>query len=261
MKKHLISALLLFTCLQLIGQDELPWKYRGLYLGAGPRVLTAEAGTINFNFIDNSPSMDNLSSSTLVEDSYNSVGVQFGFMWGKYKGLSYDVNFDISKTILFDFSLGYTFSMAKGYNSFSLRPAIMVGGANYHFDLGDLVNNAGYIQIGEREYYGEYLETKLSSQATVWGPQLDLFANFGEHFGAFAKFNLDIASSTNNSDINFINPSPGDGESSNFASISIDENTTNPDIEFNGEKLINLPYNSSGLRLSVGVVYFWNKFR
>lgn len=260
MKQLLFLCLAILFSSQIFAQDEVPHKYRAIYLGAGPRTLAAETGTIDFNFVDNSPSMDMIQTSTVVEENYNNIGVQFGFMWGRYQGLSYDVNLDFSKNTIFEFSIGYTMTMAKGYNTFSIRPGINGGLGTYGFDLGDLENNAGFIQIGETQFNGDFLNTRLNSSVALWGPRLDLFANIGEHLGIIAKINYDITNEGGNLDINFSDPSTGENKVT-FGAISLDENTTNPDVKFNGEKLVSLPFDTSGLRLSLGIAYFWNRFK
>ncbi len=259
MKKLLLLSLLLITIFQLQAQDEVPWKYRALYLGGGPRTLAAEEGSIEFSFVDDSPSMDNLQSSTPVEDNYNSIGIQFGFMWGRYNGMSYDLNLDFSKNTIFELSVGYTMTMAKGYNTFSIRPSINGGLGAYGFDLGDLENNGLFIQIGEKQFFGDFLNTRLNSSVATWGPRLDFFTNIGEHLGIILKVNYDIASS-GNLDINFSDPSSGEDQVT-FSPISLKEDTTNPDVRFNGEKLTSLPFDTGGLRISIGVAYVWNKFK
>lgn len=258
MKKLLFLFLALLITGDVCAQDQVPWKYRAIYLGAGPRTLDAEAGSIEFNFVDNSLSMDMLQSTTLVEDNYNNVGIQFGFMWGRYKGLSYDLNFDFSKNTFFEFSVGYSFTVAKGYNTFSVRPGINVGFGNYGFDLGNLENNAIYIRIDQTDFYGDFLKTRLTSANGNWGPRLDLFANLGEHFGIIAKINYDITIPGDDLKINFIDPDTEDPVT--FSPIILKSDTTNPDVKFNGEKLTSLPFDTAGLRVSLGIAYFWNKF-
>lgn len=259
MTKRLLTLMTLLTTVSLFAQD-IPWKYRALYIGGGPRTLTAEAGTIEFDFVDNSPSMDMINTTTLVEDSYNSFGFQFGFMWGRYKGISYDLNLDISKNSIFEFSVGYSHSLEMGSNMLTIRPAINGGLASFGFDLGDLENEAGYIQIGETQFYGEYLDTRLNSSGALWGPRLDVIANIGEKLGVFVKLNYDLASEGGELDINFTDPSSGEDKVS-FSSISLTDSTVNPDVKFNGEKLTNLPYDTSGLRFTIGIAYVWKKDR
>lgn len=258
MKRIPILVFLLAICFASYGQNT-PHKYRGIYLGFGPRVLNADPGTIVLDFVDDSPSMDNIQTITDVKDSYLSVGVQLGFEWGRYNGLSYDFDIDIATggntNGVINFSMGYTKSFESNDRILLIRPAIMAGFANYGFDLGDLENNAAYIQIGDRQFTGSHLDAKVRSQVTLWGPQLDAIYTLFPDVAVYFKAAYDVASANDRAKIEFQNPNDGSG----FAEIDLNSNTANPDVQYNGTKLIDLPYDASGLRMAVGVVYVWNK--
>lgn len=236
-----------------------PNKYRSFTLGFGPRTLNTTPGTILTSFIDNSPSMDNLSTTTIVEDQYNRVGFFLAFNFGKYKGLSHSVAFDVSlgkhQGGLFHYSLGYSLPMEVGENQLIIRPAMNVGFANYGFDVGDLQNNDVYIQIEETKYYDSSLELHLKSQTFIYGPALDFHFILKDKFKIFANVAYDIASSNSNPTLEFAPPSSSDNE--NTSSLNIDGN--NPQVTYNNEKITSLPYEASGLRFSVGVGYTWSK--
>ena len=150
----------LFFLANLSAQD-FPNKYRSVHLAFGPRTLDTNPGTISTSFVDNSPSMDNLNSTIEVLDKYNRLGFNLGINFGKYRGLSHSFNFDISLGEhmggLFYYSLGYSIPIEVGENVFMIRPNINLGFGNYGFDVGDLENNAAYIQIGEKQYFSSCL--------------------------------------------------------------------------------------------------------
>ena len=234
-----------------------PNKYRSFTLGFGPRILDTYPGTLFTSFIDDSPSMDNLSTTTMIEDSYTRVGLFLAFNFGKFKGLSHSVAFDISlgdhQGGLFYYSLGYSIPMEVGENTLIIRPAMNAGFGNYGFDVGELENNASYIQIGETQYFDSQLDLHLKSQTFVYGPALDLHFIVQDKFKIFANVAYDIASSNTNPTLEFSPPSSSDND--NTSSLNIDG--SNPFVTYNDEKITTLPYEASGMRITVGVGYTW----
>jgi len=261
-KTFLFTFLAILFCQLGLSQSNAsntPEKYRSFTLGFGPRTLNTTPGTILTSYVDDSPSMDNLSTTTMVEDKYNRLGAFLAFNFGKFKGLSHSVAFDISlgehQGGLFYYSLGYSFPMDVGENSIVVRPAMNVGFANYGFDVGELDNNASYIQIGETQYFDSKLELHLKSQTFVYGPSVDFHFILPNRLKIFANVAYDIASANSNPTLEFAPPSSSDND--NSSSLEIDGN--NPLVTYNGSKITSLPYEASGMRFTLGVGYAWTK--
>jgi len=254
-------AMFIFCQLGVAQSDDSndPKKYRSVTLGFGPRTLNTTPGTIFTSFIDDSPSMDNLSTSTIVKDKYNRIGFFLAFNFGKFKGLSHSVAFDISlgdhQGGIFYYSLGYSIPMDVGEHQLIIRPALNAGFGNYGFDVGEIQNNDQYIQIGEKKYYDSELELHLKSQTAVFGPAVDLHFIVRDQFKIFANVAYDIASANSNPNLNFTPPSGSDNDNSSSLGIAGD----NPLVTYNDEKITALPYEASGMRITLGVGYTWTK--
>jgi len=235
-----------------------PTKHRSIALGFGPRSLDTDPGMISSMFVDNSPSMDNFSSIVEVEDEYNRLGFNLAINFGRYKGLSHSFAFDVSlgehKGGLFYYSLGYSIPLEVGSNILIIRPNANIGFGNFGFNVGEIENNAAYIQIGEKQYFSSSLDLLLESQTTIYGPALDLRYIIGGQFEVFGNVALDIASSNNRPSLVFIAPS-----SSEEGQSSVDIDGTNPLVTYNGSPITSLPYDASGLRVTIGVGYVWGK--
>lgn len=238
---------------------ELPNKYRGFFIGYGPRTFDTEPGTILTSFVDNSPSMDNFSTMTEVLESYSKSAVQFGFKFGHYNGLSHSILVDLTFGDLnggqLNYSLGYSKSKIVGNGILVIRPHIYGGFGNYGFDVGEIENNAGYIQINNTQYFDEYLNADLKSQVGVWGPGLDVYWMVHDHASVYLNVGLDITSDNSNPELRFTAPSGSDSPES---SLPID--TDNPNVTFQGDKLTKLPYKTGGLRIGIGAAFTWQKY-
>ncbi len=240
--------------------SEFPNKYRSFVLGFGPRTLNTTPGTILTSYVDDSPSMDNLTTTTIVKDNYTRIGLYFAFNWGKFKGLSHSVNVDVSmgkhQGGLVYYSLGYSFPMEIGISPLIIRPAINAGFGNFGFDVGNLQNNDVYIQIGDKKYYDSSLELHLKSQTFIYGPTIDFHFILMDHLKIFGNIAYDIASKNDRPTLTFTPPSGSDEDSS--SSLNIDED--NPFITYNDEKITTLPYEASGIRFTIGAGYSWSKY-
>ncbi len=255
--------LVLFIGSQMFGQladdGDFPEKYRSVFVGFGPRTLNTTPGTIKTVYTDESPSMDHLETQIEILDKYKKWGFQAGYKWGRYKGLSHSILFDISmgknRGGVFTYSLGYNYPVKINTKALIIRAALFGGFGNFGFDIGQLENNAGYIEINGNKYYDKQLDVSLSSQVFLYGPELDLMFELSDHFEVFASFIYDIASKNSRPKINFVTTEKEDQDTA-----SIDLGGDNPKVTYNGKELTSLPYEISGLRLTFGVSYVWNYY-
>jgi hypothetical protein len=237
-------------------------RYRSAFIGFGPRFLNTDPGTISTTFVDDSPSMDSFNSTFEVEDGYTQFGVNLGYKFGRYRGLSHDVLFDFttsrSHTFKAAYSIGWNFLYELGNGNLIVRPALQGFVSNTLFALGNLKNNAAYIQIDDRQYYEAELEVRLRSQSASISPRLDFTYVVADRVDVFMKFAFDL--SANNTNPKLVIGVPDDlltDDSPNESELDIDGD--NPLVTYNGEKLESLPYNPGGLRMTVGVSYLWNR--
>lgn len=237
-------------------------KYRSITLGFGPRFLDTNPGTITTTFVDDSPSMDSFVSDFDVQDGYTQFGINFGYKFGRYRGLSHDLLFDVttskSYTIKVAYSIGWNFLFDLGNKNLVIRPGLQGFFSNTSFQLGQIENNAAYIQIGERQYFEDELNVELRAESGSVAPRLDITYVFAERFDAYIKAAYDISSNNTNPRIAFEVPD-GDRTADSPPDSSLMIDGDNPLVTYNGEKLEVLPYNPGGLRLTVGVSFLWNR--
>ena len=240
---------------QLSDTGELPEKYRAVFLGFGPRSLDTSPGTIVTSYTDDSPSMDMFTGSFEVEDSYSRLGTNFGYKWGRYGGLSHKIMVDISLGSnvggLVTYGLGYNFSRIVGGGILTINPGLFGGFGNYGFGIGAIENNAVFIQVGSTEFYDSSVDLNLKSQLFVYGPELTLDYALADHFSIWLNAAYDLASDNSRPSLEF---QGGD------TTAAIDLEGSSAEVTYNGAPINALPYEASGVRVSVGVAYVWNRY-
>lgn len=240
---------------QLSDTGELPEKYRAIFLGFGPRSLDTDPSTIASDYTDDSPSRDMFTGTFEVEDSYARLGTNFGYKWGRYDGLSHKIMVDLSFGShvggLVTYGIGYNFSQVIGTSILTINPGIFGGFGNYGFGIGSIENNALFIQVGSTEFYDSEVDLNLKSQLFVYGPEVTVDYVFTDHLSVWLNAAYDIASDNTRPMLEFQG-------SEITASIELDsENLT---ITSNDAPLESLPYEASGLRMTAGVTYVWNRY-
>lgn len=258
LRTTLSAVFILFFCHVCITQSSFARRYHGLTVGFGPRILDTSPGTILANYIDDSPSMDNFSTTTEVLDKYSRVGINVGYNFGQTKGLSHSLAIDIAfgknEGIVFYYSLGYAFSKVIDNNPVVVQPSLNIGFGDYGFDIGEIENNASYIQIGDDQYYSESLDLDLNAKTFVFGPAVDFQYILGD-FKLFANVSYDISTTNSNPKLVFkARDTRDDGQRSR-----VDIDGDNPLVTFNDEKITTLPYEASGIRATFGVGYLWSR--
>ncbi len=141
-------------------------KY-GFFLGLGYRGWSKEGDNILFDFTDDSPSRDNVQTSIDVTNGSYIIdfGVEFPIVDQidgsiSYEGFTGNIRGGgLALEGIYQFSEKFD----AGFRVFSGRNTI---------DLGDIMNNAVYIQINESEYLGESISVKLRQPLTVISPSL-----------------------------------------------------------------------------------------
>lgn len=258
LRTTLLALIILFFCDVGITQSSFSRRYHAVTVGFGPRILDTTTGTILATYVDDSPSMDNFSTTTEVLDKYSRVGINVGYSYGQTKGLSHSLDIDIAfgknQGIVFYYSLGYSFSKVIDNKSLVIQPALNIGFGDYGFDIGEIENNASYIQIGNDQYFSESLDLDLNAKTFIFGPALDFHYLLGD-FKIFANVAYDIASGNSNPKLVFkAREARDDGQQSR-----VDIDGDNPLVTFNEDRIKSLPYEASGIRTTFGVGYLWSR--
>lgn len=257
MKKLILTLSLLF-CVFISTNAQNKDFNLWLNIGAGPRLLDTDPGMISMDFVDDSPSRDNLQSTVEVEDLYKRVGLNFEIGYAHPFNLSHALAVDLAVgkpgMWLFGYTLGFNQKFKIGKDSkLIVRPAAaaMLGGIN--FNLGKIQNNSAYIQIGNAQYFDNELNVSLLQDIFVYGPQLGLFYIFPNEIGINCTIDYDfnrerglpVLNFTSTDRLNESDNAPNDGRSR----VSLDDNN-NVTIDYKGNQIKKLPYKYGGFRIS-----------
>lgn len=238
-------------------------RYRGVFFGVGPRYLNTDPGVISTTYVDDSPSMDSFNAEFEVKDGYTQMALNFGYKGGRYRGTSHDYMFDVTLgtknyTTKVGYSWGWNFLTKFKNSELVIRPAVQVVGVNTVFNLGTIQNNAAYIQVGETQYYERELKVELRGESVTFAPRLDFTYVFADRWDCFFKAAYDVPAANTNPAIKLSVPENLRSDDSPGPS-SLDIDTANPLVTYQGEKLESLPYTTGGLRMTFGVSFLWNR--
>lgn len=241
-------------------KGDLPNKYRAIVLGFGTRGISSTPGTIITSFVDDSPSADSFQSTEEIDDYQSRAGVQFGFHFGKFQGLSHSIFFDIAfgeaQGVALGYSLGYNFSVPAGNKYLHIRPNVTGLLGNTRILLGKIQNNAGYIQIGTTEFYDSELNVKLNGSTFLLRPGCDFMYDLTENISLFANASYDFGSQSGEPDLYFESLASA-GDNQQTASKPLDSPSVN--VTYNGDEVTELPFELGGLRFTIGAAFVWTK--
>jgi hypothetical protein len=238
-------------------------RYRGIFFGIGPRYLNNDAGTIVTSYVDDSPSMDNFSTTLEVKEGYLQPALNFGYKGGNYRGPSHDYMMDVSLNtkryaVKVAYSWGWNFLTKFKNSDLVIRPSIQGVIGNSVFNLGELRNNALYIQVEDTQYYERELNVELRAESVTVAPRIDFTYVFADRWDVYLRAAYDIPTGDINPRLVISVPealrtenSPGDS--------SLDIDGDNPTVTYQGRTLTNFPYTTGGLRVTFGVSFLWNR--
>lgn len=231
-----------------------PRKYISFGLKYGPRTLKSEVGLLIVRFTDDSPSKKVNTIGLQTEKKYIENAFQLDFSWGRYKGISSSLMFDImlgkNDGGLFGYSIGWNFPVVAGERIFLIRPGLIGMAGNFGYSFGKLSGIAIPMQINS-SVFNEEVEVSTSSQIIVYGPLTDFRFTITNNFHAVAQISYLFTSENKNVEINF---------KTKNVSEKHDTDQKNNFVDFNGNIVNSLPYDASGLRLSIGLAYSFNRY-
>lgn len=152
--------------------SQVKGKLDAFYLYGGYRRFNLKGEQIDFSFIDDSPSMDNVTNS--IELNNGAILLGGGFEWKyQYFDLMVGVHGFLGKV------RGVGFVPGVGYRilekpKYILRPGAFLSIGRATVKLGDIENNDLFIQINEQQYFGESVSVKLRKSITTFQPHLAL---------------------------------------------------------------------------------------
>lgn len=269
-KNILFSTLFVFTVLIVNAQEEVnipmpeatdsprtPLRDFWISVGGGPRALETTPGSIETYYVDDSPSRDEFYSTVDIKDDYNRVGLNFELGFAQKIGLSHtffvDAALGKSLSTFGGYSLGWELPVRMGRSDLVVRPGFNLMYGNTGFRLGRIQNESAFIQVGNKVFYDDYLNIRLSEYLFVYGPRLDLNFLFPKRHGITLSVAYDFSTmGSSKPKLRFSAPTAEDRPENAPTSAAVKLTDNNLNINYNGRDIVKLPYDYGGLRITLG---------
>ncbi len=152
-----------------------------LMANAGVMPLTVDQARIDFAYVDESPSKDNLTSVRNLKEATLAPGGQIGFDLATDKFVMLRAQYQFARSSQAGFS-GFLFGVGKGFGKkgrFSANLDVTLGSA--FLKMGNLVQNDVFIQVNDSRFYSQKVRIKFRNYFAALTPQLsyDLDLNEG----------------------------------------------------------------------------------
>lgn len=141
-------------------------------VNAGVMPLTVKQAAIDFAYVDNSPSRDNLRSKIDLKQAGLAPGGQLGFDFSTDNFLLIRTQYQFARSSQAGFS-GFLAGVGKGFGKegrFSANLDVTFGSA--FLRLGNLIQNDLYIQVNESRFYSEKVSIKFRNYFAALTPQI-----------------------------------------------------------------------------------------
>ncbi|MEQ9422975.1 MAG: OmpA family protein [Cyclobacteriaceae bacterium] len=162
----------------------------GFYFTAGYGLWSLSGNNIDFAFVDDSPSMDNIVSQ--VELNSGSVVLEGGLEWRLNK--SVDFGLGLQGFLGKIGGLGLVPSLeyrVVDRNNFAIRPGASLFLGQATVKMGKIENNDVFIQINDQQYFGESISVKLRKGFYSFQPHITFDIN---RIRITAGYRLELAS-------------------------------------------------------------------
>ncbi len=190
---------------------------------------------------------------TLESSSYFPLILQLKF--GKYEGLSHSVFFDLplqGKGIgKFGYSIGYNFAQPIGIYDLLIRPSVAIssGEASYHIDNFQ-VDTIGII-LKDTDYIDTEVDMRLSENATLITPGLELSFLIEQKIAVWVKASYDIPISDQSESFIF--------SANDYDSTKLDYTDSFQGMTVNGDNPPQEIFSFSPVIWSFGVSTYYNR--
>ena len=239
--------------------SDFPRKYYAFSFGFGTRSLIVQKGPIAINFQDESGL--NLSKDYSTDDigTKSITGYQFALSMGKYTKLAHSLTFDFSlgdqKNGFLGYSLGWNFPFEVGDRYVILKTGFMGVIGVAQLNVGPFVNSQDFV-LGDIVIAPNSYKMAFETEFAGLGPQIEVSYFLLRSVNMFLS--MDYLFVNNYTDNHYLIFSPDDATDSSYNSrYSISDESLN--IEYENEKLEEVPFTYGGLRMNIGFSLLLNR--
>lgn len=227
--------------------------------GFGPRFINMNEGIINTSFVDESPSMDNLSTSVEVSQAYTRIGLNTSLEFGKLEGMRWGLFLDSAlgenQLNLGGLSFGNQWVIMNKKLWLSTNLNLMF--SSNRFEIGQLRNTASYIQINGKRYSQPSMKLRLRSNSFAFGPEVKFNFKLLKKILITGNLAYDFGLTPSKSTLIFIPSSKDESIYAETSNQKLDINNPNLNLTYNGSEFTSLGSIYREFRITIGVANFF----
>lgn len=224
---------------------------------AGAKFLDFKSKTVDFFFVDDSPSRDNIYTNVdMKADKVLNLAVTVDNL-KKSQNIYYDLNLEgfFGKYFGLDLSASLGYPLYLSNKKISIIPTISGGYGYSEKEIGTIINNDVYIQVNNTKYKNyTNVDASLRRQYFLVRPSLNLF------FDLSKKIQLRI-NTAYTIPFSMVDEAIFTGKDGNDKSITETKDLNGNNVAFyvDGLKSSSIPFSTKGLEIKIGLGFFIGK--
>ena len=249
----ILGISLSFTKLSAQGLTE---KYTSFDVGLGMSSFKFSGENASLSFTENSIRSLDFQIDRELEKQERFTSLLLGVKFGKYKGFSHSLYFNVpfqgTGKGKFGYSLGYNFAVEGGFYDILLRPSLGFTFGESTFKIQTLEIDTLGIVVDDTDYIDTDMTVNISQSANYIIPKLELTFLIAQKTGIWLAVAYDYSLGNNQQIIKFM----GDSESED-TEFALD--AAYPNLLIDGQSTTSNIFNPDGLNITFGVSGYFNR--
>lgn len=244
-----------FSISSVSGQG-LTESYGSLDIGLGFSSFEFSGDNASLSFTENSVRSLDFQIDRALQSNESFTSIVLGGKFGKYKGLSHSLYFNVpikgSGKGKFGYSLGYNFAIEGGFYDILIRPSLGVTFGESSFKLQTLEIDTFGIVVDDTDYIDTDMDIHISQSANFVIPKLELTLLLAQKTGIWVAVGYDYSLGNKTQIIKF----SGDSESKD-TEFALD--AAYPNLLIDGQSTTSNIFDPNGLNITFGISGYFNR--
>lgn len=233
-------------------------KYTAFDIGLGRNSLTFDKRNISLAFTENSVRELAYDFSNDLDEKESYTNLYLGLKFGKYKGLSHALYFDIPVSGWgkgkFGYALGYNFALEVGIYDLLIRPSVGYSFGSTSYEIDEFGADTLGIIIDDEDVIGTDVSISVEGSESYLTPSLEVTFLVAQKFGVWVSVGYDYSFGDINHNIN-IRP---DDDSYAEQEFNLDDPYIN--LKYGGETPTRSNiFDNKGVGITFGISSYWNR--
>lgn len=254
----IIMGLLLGFQTNGIGQG-LTDKFACLDIGLSRSSLGFDVNAYNLDFVENSIRELAYNYNGTFENKESGMNLYLGIKFGKYKGLSHSLFFELGfgkkGQGKFGYSLGYNYPIEIGRFDLLIRPSVGITTGSSHYQLGEMLIDTIGVIIDETSVIDTNVKIDVKQSNNLLIPKLEFTFLIEQKYAIYTNVSYDIGLNNKPQKVVF---APGSGSDAKDIKYSLDD-ASFIDMKFDDELRSENIYKVGGLVIGIGISSYFNR--